>query len=133
MVMLAALERIANCPYATAPNIAANLVADVRHFLWVAWQRELSRDVDASISLADVDGLAAPDESDAANELVDLVDCAARRGTITQRGRALILAHRVLDVPTREIADAEGRTEATVRQYRTRAEAALVSAGREVV
>jgi DNA-directed RNA polymerase specialized sigma24 family protein len=133
MVMLAALERIARCPYTEAPNIAANLVADVRHSLWLARRRELTREaIDATIPLTAASELPSVHETDPTAELVAVVDAAAKRGAISSRGRALILAHRVLDVPTRDIAASEGRTPSTVRQYRTRAEATLVSIGRDV-
>jgi 5,10-methylenetetrahydrofolate reductase len=63
-----------------------------------------------------------------AMQLVEVVRDGVDAGYVTRRGARLILLHRVLGTPTREVASLEGRRAAAVRKARERAEAALVAA-----
>lgn len=64
-------------------------------------------------------------EPSPSDEVVRLLDEAVDTGHLTERGRRLILLHRIFSVPTRDVASVEGKPPATIRQYRNRAEAAV--------
>lgn len=128
-VIAAALERIASYPMHRTSSPAANIVLDVRNRLHTLRRREeaLSEAVGAPVGIEAALRLPASQPTGSARDLVEVVRDGVDAGCVTRRGARLILLHRVLGTPTREVASLEGRRAAAVRKARERAEAALVA------
>lgn len=128
-VIAAALERIASYPIHRTSSPAANIVLDVRNRLHTLRRREeaLSEAVGAPVGIEAALRLPASQPTGSARDLVEVVRDGVDAGCVTRRGARLILLHRVLGTPTREVASLEGRRAAAVRKARERAEAALVA------
>lgn len=65
------------------------------------------------------------DDLSPSDELLDLVDQAICAGVLDPTGARLVVLHRVMSVPTAPIAEREGYPPSTIRQRRSRAEAAI--------
>jgi DNA-directed RNA polymerase specialized sigma24 family protein len=128
-VIATALERIAAYPMHRRSSPPANIVLDVRNRLHVRRERERALDVALGPTVnSDVaaDEPAEPNGSSSV-ELLRLVRDSVDHGDVSRRGAKLILLHRILDVPTRQVASVDGRRDGTIRKARERAEAALAS------
>jgi DNA-directed RNA polymerase specialized sigma24 family protein len=128
-VIAAALERITAYPMRRTSSPAANIVLDVRNRLHTLRRREeaLAAAVGAPASIDAALRLPSSELTGSARDLVEVVRDGVDAGCVTRRGARLILLHRVLGTPTRELASLEGRRAAAVRKARERAEAALVA------
>lgn len=129
-VVTAALERIAGYPMHRRSSPPANIVLDVRNRLHVRRQQEaaLGDALGLTVAVEVAEAEPAPQDGSSSIELLRLVSDGVDRGKVTARGARLILLHRILDVPTREVASLEGRRAPSVRKARERAEAALATA-----
>ncbi len=130
MVVLRALDRIANYPTARTSRPAANIVRDVRHSLYKARLREMA--LQAALGepapFEETHSCAATAfERSPSDELLDVLSCAVRSGAISRLEGRLILLNRILGVRTADIARAEGWRPGTVRKHRLKAELALAS------
>lgn len=129
-VITVALERIRCYPFDRRPQrIAANVLRDVRQRVLrqLARQQRLADRLGRPVPF-DEERISSGNESTPTEELIDLVSDAVRTGHMSPRGGRLILLYRVLGVPTRTLAAAEGRQPHAVERGRQRAEAELVAA-----
>ncbi len=101
-----------------APTLAGLGLARERH---QAHQRVLGH----SCVLDEAIALPADSDRSASDEVLDLVDQALRAGVLDPGRARLVILHRVLSVPTVEVAQTEGYPPSTIRQRRSRAEAAM--------
>jgi hypothetical protein len=128
MVVEQAIRRIVSFPAGSRVKPAANIVLGVRNDLWRLGQREVAIS-DATEVLEPDDGpLTNEAEPSASDLLLHTVTDGVRSGLVSHRGARLILLHRVCDVPTEQVARADGADPVAVRKYRNRAEAALLQA-----
>jgi hypothetical protein len=128
MVVEQAIRRIISFPAGSRAKPAANIVLGVRNDLWRMRQRELAMS-DATDALEpDEEPLSDEVEPSASELLLHTVAAGMRSGYVSRRGARLILLHRMCDVPTEQVARAEGADPVAIRKYRNRAEAALLHA-----
>lgn len=126
-VMAAAVDRISRYPAHRTDRVAANLLGDIWHSVWVVRQAELRREA-AGIEVVDLEAiqdLAADDEPGIGQELLALVGDAMRRGRISRRDARLVALHRVFGFTNIEVAGLEGCRPSTVRKRRVAAEAVI--------
>ncbi|MGH9158279.1 MAG: hypothetical protein ACRD1K_21135 [Acidimicrobiales bacterium] len=109
-------------------RVAANLLGDVWHSVWVQRQAERRRESCGIefVDLASIDDVvAAADEPGADEELLALVGEAVSRGRISRRDARLVALHRVFGLTNVEVAGVEGCRPCTVRKRRAAAETAI--------
>ena len=126
-VLTAALGRIVAYPH-HRPRPAATIIRHTHHHLSKQARRERSRRPalpDTSLDL--LLDQPAVNQRTASEELLELIDDAIRAGALNEDRARLVTLHRVCGVPTAALALTEGYPEATIRQRRNRAEAALAS------
>lgn len=128
MIVTAALERIATYPMRRTARVAANIVRDVQHTLYIRRIREttLGDALGRRSSLAVAERSIARTDQSPSEELGRLIDEAVAAGIVNACEGQLVYLHRIAGVPTSEIADAKGVRPGTVRKHRRRAELALV-------
>lgn len=126
-VMAAVVERISHYPMHRADRVAANLLGDVWHSVWVVRQAELRREAGAIdiVDLDDIHDLAAGEELEGGQELLALVGEAVSQGRISRRDARLVALHRVFGFTNVEVAGMEGCRPCTVRKRRVAAESAI--------
>ena len=126
-VIAAAVERTNRYPMHRTDRVAANLLGDVWHSVWVVRQAELRRDAGVIdiVDLDDVHDLAAMEEMEGGQELLALVGEAVSRGRISGRDARLVALHRVFGFTNVEVAGIEGCRPCTVRKRRVAAESAI--------
>ncbi len=128
VVVLAAMERMAKYSPSRGGRPAANLIQDVRYTAYRAAQREsaLRPGQPVPVSLDDAHDVAEPvSQTTATDDLVTLLAEAINQGSLTAEGGRVIFLTRVADVPTSELAAADGVRPSSIRKRRERAEAAL--------
>lgn len=108
------------------PRPAACILRHVGHELWLQQAREqrTRTRLGRLTALDDHEWPATPTTS-AGEEVLDLVAEAVRAGKVTAEHGRFVILHRVLGVPTREVAAQLGRRPSTIRQQRNRAEAVI--------
>ena len=108
-------------------KVAANLLGDVWHAVWIQRQAELRREAadEESVDAASLRDLPAEDAVPPAAEVLALVGEAVRRGRVTRRDGRLVTLHRVFGLSNVEVAEVEGCRPCTVRKRRVAAEAAI--------
>lgn len=119
----AALDRIVNYPHGL-PRPAARILRHVDHVLWRAHLRQL-RSVPMSDGALEDEMVEYEPEISAGEIVVALVEQAVRSGKVSRERANLVLQHRILSVPTTAIAEQIGYPASTIRQWRSRAEAAI--------
>ncbi len=126
LVITAALDRIVHYPHGI-PRPAATIIRFVRRALWKEAERHRARhrSIGHSCVLDDAITIPADGHLSASDEVLDLVDQALRAGVLDPDRARLVILHRVLSVPTVQIARLEGYPPSTIRQRRSRAEAAI--------
>lgn len=126
LIITAALDRIIHYPQGL-PRPAATIVRWVRRALWKEAERHRARQraLGTSCVLDEAVALPAGGDRSASDEVLDLVDQALRAGVLDRSRARLVVLHRVLSVPTAEVAETEGYPPSTIRQRRSRAEAAI--------
>ncbi len=126
LVIAAALDRIIHYPQGL-PRPAATIVRWVRRALWKEAERHRAhqRALGHSCVLDEAIALTADSDRSASDEVLDLVDQALRAGVLDPGRARLVILHRVMSVPTAEVAQTEGYPPSTIRQRRSRAEAAM--------
>ena len=127
VVLAAAVERIGRYPMHRRSKVAANLLGDVWHAVWIQRQVELRREAvgDELVDATSLRDLPADDEAPAAAEVLALVGEAVRRGQVSRRDGRLVALHRVFGLSNVEVAGVEGCRPCTVRKRRVAAEAAI--------
>lgn len=130
MVIEAALKRITTYPPRRTAKPAANIIHDVQHALYVTRKRELrtERSIGVAEPLDPAEPYPAAEERSGSEELLDLVTGALADGGISTGEARLIVLQRIHDVPTQELAEAEGWRPSTIRRRRRLAEATLARA-----
>jgi len=126
LVVEAALHRIIHYPHGVA-RPAATVLRFVRRAMWKQAQRHRARErvLGHTTVLDDETAVPADNSGSPADELLDLIDQALRAGAVDPGRARLVILHRILSVPTAVVADLEGYPPSTIRQRRSRAEAAL--------
>ncbi len=135
VVVLAAMERMAKYSPSRGGRPAANLIQDVRYTAYRAAQREsaLRPGQPVPVPLDDVHAMAAQvSQPTATDDLVTLLAEAINQRSLTAEGGRVIFLTRVVDVPTAELAAADGVRPSSIRKRRERAEAALADFAMEV-
>lgn len=109
------------------PRPAACILRHVGHELWLQQARELRTPtrIGRVTALNDHEWAPATQTTSAGEEVLDLVGDAVRAGKVTAEHGRFVILHRVLGVPTREVAAQLGRPPSTIRQQRSRAEAVI--------
>jgi len=128
LVVTAALDRIVRYPQGL-PRPAAVIVRWVRRALGKEAQRHRAHHrVLGQISVLD-EAVAIPawPQSSSSDELLELIGQACQEGVLDPSGARLVILHRVLGVPTADIANEEGYPASTIRQRRSRAESTLAA------
>lgn len=133
LIVVAALDIITRYPDGQ-PRPAARIVRWVRRSLWNEAQRDrLARPmIRDCATLDEADEIATDTRLSPADELVDLVRIGLAAGVIDKPRARLIVLHRILGVPTATVAEREGYPASTIRQRRSRAEAAIATLARRV-
>lgn len=127
VVLAAAAERIGRYPMHRRSKVAANLLGDMWHSVWVQRQADLRREAagDEPVEAASLWDLPCDDEVPGAAEVLALVGEAVRRGRVSRRDGRLVALHRVFGLTNVEVAGVEGCRPCTVRKRRVAAEAAI--------
>ena len=128
VVVLAAMERMTKYSANRGGRPAANLIQDVRYTAYRAAQRESALRPGQPVPVPLDDAQAVADQVSqptATDDLVTLLAEAINQGSLTADGGRVIFLTRVADVPTSELAAAEGVRPSSIRKRRERAEAAL--------
>lgn len=125
-VVTAAVDQVRRYPMRRTARVAANLLADVWHAVWVARRAELGREaLGVEVGTEALAALADDTEPPAVQELLALVSEAFGRGRISRRDARLVVLHRVFGFTNPEVARLEGCRPCTVRKRRVAAEAAI--------
>lgn len=128
-VAAAAVDRVNRYPMRRTDRVAANLLGDVWHSVWMLRQGEL-RHAAGRVDLIDVSDLhdvATDDEPGVGEELLALVGEAISKGRISRRDARLVALHRVFGFTNVEVAGLEGCQPCTVRKRRVAAELAITA------
>jgi len=133
LVVVAALDIIVRYPDGRA-RPAASILRWVRRALWKEAQRvhltgPMLRDY---ANLDEAGEIPADARRAASDELLDLVRLGLDTGVLDKPKARLIVLHRILGVSTAVIAEREGYPASTIRQRRSRAEAAIAALARRV-
>jgi DNA-directed RNA polymerase specialized sigma24 family protein len=133
LVVVAALDIIVRYPDGR-PRPAASIIRWVRRAVWKEAQRvhltgPMARDYAPIDEAAQV---ASDQRPSSADEVLDLVRIGLASGVLDKPKARLIVLHRILGVPTAVIAQREGYPASTIRQRRSRAEAAIATLARRV-
>lgn len=133
LVVVAALDIIIRYPDGR-PRPAASIVRWVRRSLWKEAQRvHLTRPMARDYATLDEASHVITDtRPSSADEVLDLVRIGLATGVLDKPKARLIVLHRILGVPTSTIAQREGYPASTIRQRRSRAEAAMATIARQV-
>lgn len=133
LVVAAALDIIIRYPDGR-PRPAASIVRWVRRSLWKEAQRvHLTRPMARDYATLDEAAQVIADQRpSSADEVLDLVRIGLATGVLDKPKARLIVLHRILGVPTAVIAQREGYPASTIRQRRSRAEAAMAALARQV-
>ncbi len=133
MVVVAALDIILRYPDGR-PRPAASIVRWVRREVWKEAQRvHLTRPIVCDYATLDEAGeMPADTRHTASDELLELVRLGLDTGVLDKPRARLIVLHRILGVPTAVIAEREGYPASTIRQRRSRAEAAIAALAHRV-
>lgn len=109
------------------PRPAACILRQVGHELWLQQAREvrMRTRLGRLTALDDHETWPASTTTSAGEEVLELVGEAVRAGKVSAEHGRFVILHRVLGVPTREVAAELGRPPGTVRQQRNRAEAVI--------
>ena len=126
LVVSAALDRIVRYPHGLR-RPAAVIVRWVRRAMGKEAKRYCAhrRALGPIGVLDEATALPAVPSPSAADELLDLVGQAVRAGALDPPRARLVILHRILSVPTSDVAEEEGYPASTIRQRRSRAEAAM--------
>jgi len=126
LVVSAALDRIVRYPHGLR-RPAAVIVRWVRRAMGKEAKRHCARHraLGPIGVLDEATALPAVPSPSAADELLDLVGQAVRAGALDPPRARLVILHRILSVPTSDVAEEEGYPASTIRQRRSRAEAAM--------
>lgn len=121
-----ALEAIVAYPEGRA-RPATCILRHVSHELWLQqWrERRMNRRLGRTTPLEEEELMPATQQTSPGEEVLSLVGAAVRAGKVTAEHGRLVVLHRVLGVPTSEVAVELGRPAGTVRQQRGRAEAVI--------
>lgn len=133
LVVVAALDIIIRYP-AGRPRPAASIVRWVRRAIWKEAQRaHLTRPMVRDYATLDEAATIATDtRRSSSDEVLELVRIGLANGVLDRQKARLIVLHRILGVPTATIAAREGYPASTIRQRRSRAEAAIATLARRV-
>lgn len=126
LVVAATLDQIIGYPDGL-DRPAARILRSMRRAVWNTAERHRARrQILGNDSTLD-DALHVPTDSgrSASDEVLDLVDQSLRAGVLDPSRARLVILHRVLSIPTIDIATREGYPPSTIRQRRSRAEAAI--------
>lgn len=127
MTFAAALERVVTYPADRRRRPAANIILDVQNRLHRVRCREntAERKLGQRVTEATLADCPATIVTSASDELADVVTAAVKSRRLSREDAALIVQHRVLDVPAKVVAGERGNQASTVRAHRRRAEKRL--------
>ncbi|MDP9389199.1 MAG: hypothetical protein M3Q48_15095 [Actinomycetota bacterium] len=123
----AAVEQVRHYPMRRTGRVAANLLGDVWHAMWLVRQAERRHEaLGAGTTVDELGDVADRSEPPAAQQVLALVGEALDRGRISRRDARLVTLHRVFGYTNPEVATMEGCRPCTVRKRRAAAEAAIL-------
>ena len=127
MTFAAALERVVTYPADRQRRPAANIILDVQNRLHRVRCREntAERKLGQRVTEAALADCPAPSVASASDELADVIAAAVESRRLSPEDAALIVQHRVLDVPAKVLAGERGNQASTIRSHRRRAERRL--------